>query len=59
MIERNIRTMSNSLSAVNSNVNTGKSGRVGETNDEQQTFHITALNKLLGSEEDDNDNLDL
>jgi|APSaa5957512535_1039671.scaffolds.fasta_scaffold73624_1 hypothetical protein len=48
--------MSNSLSAVNSNVNTAKSNQVDHLNDEQ-TFHIKALNKLLGSEEDENENL--
>lgn len=33
MIERNIRTMSNSLSAVNSNANTAKSGLNEDKND--------------------------
>ena len=54
LIERNIRTMSNSLSAVNSNV--AKSGKADYNVEEVQKLHIKALNKLLTSEDENDDN---
>ena len=45
--------MSNSLSAVNSNV--AKSGKADYSVEEVQKLHIKALNKLLTSEDDEND----
>lgn len=57
LIERNIRTMSNSLSAVNSNV--AKSGQADYNVEEVQKLHIKALNKLLTSEDENDDDSNL
>lgn len=45
--------MSNSLSAVNSNV--AKSGKADYNVEEVQNLHIKALNKLLTSEDENDD----
>ena len=45
--------MSNSLSAVNSNV--AKSGKANYNVEEVQNLHIKALNKLLTSEDENDD----
>jgi hypothetical protein len=49
--------MSNSLSAVNSNV--AKSGKADYNVEEVQKLHIKALNKLLTSEDENDDDSNL
>ena len=49
--------MSNSLSAVNSNV--AKSGKADYNVEEVQNLHIKALNKLLTSEDENDDDSNL
>lgn len=49
--------MSNSLSAVNSNV--AKSGQADHNVEEVQNLHIKALNKLLTSEDENDDDSNL